>query len=95
MLAAEEPAGERVVRDDGDVLLGAQRQQLALVLTEQQVVSRLHADEAGRAQHLGAPDAASQLVSEEVAAPDVANLAAAHHIVERLQRLVDRSLCIP
>ena len=49
VLAGEQPARDRVVRDHPDALLRAQRQQLALDLAEEQVVARLHRVEAHEA----------------------------------------------
>ena len=82
MLARQQAAGERVVGDHPDALLGAQRQQLALDLTEQQVVAGLDAVEPGRPEHLAAPERPSHLVGEEVGAADVAHLAGVDQVVE-------------
>src|SRR6185369_8857053 len=42
MLARQQPAGDRVVGDDGESVLAAERQQFALDLPEEQVVARLY-----------------------------------------------------
>jgi hypothetical protein len=52
VLAGEQAAGEGIVRDHRDLLLGAQRQQVALEGAEQQVVARLDRVDAHQALHL-------------------------------------------
>src|SRR5207245_7506148 len=90
MLAREQAAGDRVVRDNAQTFLGAQREQLALDLAEEQVVAGLHALEARQTDVLAAPERAGDLIREVVRAADVARLAGAHDIVERPQALVHR-----
>src|SRR2546422_4540818 len=90
VLAGEEAARDRVVRDHAQTLLGAEREQLALELAEEQVVAGLHALEARQTEVLAAPERAGDLIREVVRAADVARLAGAHDIVERPQALVHR-----
>ena len=80
--------------DDADTLVLAQRQHLPLLLAIDQVVLRLHGDErrpavgAGRAQHL------HELPCVHRGSADVAGLAGADDIVQRLQRLLDRRIIV-
>src|SRR5204862_5487036 len=46
MLAGKKSARERVIRDDADAFVSAQREQIAFGLTKQQIEARLHALEA-------------------------------------------------
>src|SRR5439155_3258100 len=90
MLAREQAARDRVVRDHAQTFLGAQREELALELAEEQVVAGLHAVEARQTEVLAAPERAGDLIREVVRAADVARLARAHDVVERPQALVHR-----
>ena len=90
MLSREQPAGDRVVGDDADALLAAEREHLPLDLAEEQVVAGLDGVEAGQPERLAAADGPHQLVGQEVRAADVADLALVDEIVEGAQRLVDR-----
>src|SRR5207237_708811 len=77
MLAREQAARDRVVRDHAQTFLGAQREELALDLAEEQVVAGLHAVEARQTEVLAAPERAGDLIREVVRAADVARLGAA------------------
>ena len=90
MLAGEQAAGDRIVGDHADLLLGAQREQLALDLPVEEVVAGLHRVQARQAEQLASPERARDLIREEIRAADVARLAGADHVVERPQALVDR-----
>ena len=90
MLAGEQPAGKRVVWNDGELVFLAQRQQLALDLAKKQVVARLHRDELRQAERFAAAERARHAVRVVVGAADVARFARAQHGVESLQRLVMR-----
>jgi hypothetical protein len=94
VLAGQQPARDRVVGDNADAVLGAERQHLPLDLAEQQVVPGLHGVEAGKPQRLRAADRPDQLVGQEVGTSDVPDLARAHEVVERGQRLVDRRVLV-
>jgi len=61
-------------------------------LAEEEIVARLDGVEAREAERLAAAQRAGHLVGVEVRAPDVARLPGPHHVVERAQALVDRSL---
>src|SRR5713101_8853642 len=82
----------RIVGDDAYALFSAEREQLALGLTEQQVVARLYRIEARKPKRLAATERPGHLVGVVVRAADVAGLARAHNVVERAQRLVHRRL---
>ena len=90
VLAGQHAAGDRVVGDDADAVLRAERQQLPLDLAEQQVVAGLHGVEAGQPEGLAAADGPRHLIGQEVRAAGVADLALAHQVVQRAQGLVDR-----
>ena len=90
VLARQQAAGDRVVRDHPESLLRAQREELALNLAEQQVVAGLHRVEAHQAARLAPAERPRHLVGQEVGAADVADLAGVDEVVEGAQRLVDR-----
>ena len=92
VLAGEQAAGERVVRDHAEPVRLAERQQFALDLAKEQVVARLHGVKARHAQDLAPAQRARHPPGGEVRATDVARLARAHDVVERAQGLVDRRL---
>ena len=75
MLAGQQPARDRVERDHADPVLRAKRQHLPFDLPEQQVIARLHRVETGKPQRLRPSDRPDELVSQEVRAADIADLA--------------------
>jgi hypothetical protein len=81
---------DRVVGDHPNLFLLAQREQLALDLTEEKVVAGLHRVQARKAEELAASERAGDLIREEVRAAHVARLAGADHVIQRPQAFVDR-----
>jgi hypothetical protein len=87
-------AGDRVVGDHADAVAFAQREQLELVASVQQVVARLHGVEARGAEHLAAADGSGELPRREVGTAHVADLPLLDDVVERLEGFVDRCVRI-
>ena len=92
--AGQEAARQRRPRDHPHALVLAQRQHLPLFLAVDQVVLRLHRHE--RRPAVGPRDAQHlhELPGVHRAGADVAGLAGAHDVVQRLQRLLDRRLIV-
>src|ERR1039457_1342584 len=74
VLTGQQAAGDRVVRDDTDALLAAEREHFPLDLAEEQVVPGLDRVEAGQPERLTPADGAHQLIGEEVRAAGVTDL---------------------
>jgi hypothetical protein len=94
-VARQPAAGERAPRDDGDALVAAQRQHLALLLAVEQVDVVLHRLEAGPAVRLGHVQRLRELPGEHRRRADVQGLAGAHDVVQRLERFLDRHRRVP
>ena len=92
VLSRQQAARDRVVGNDADAFLAAERQHLPLDLAEEQVVAGLDGVEPGQAERLAPADGPHQLIGEEVRAADVADLALMDEVVEGAERLVDRGL---
>jgi acyl-CoA thioesterase len=87
--AGEEAAGERRPGDDADAGLQAQRQHLALFFAVQQVVLRLHGDEALAAGALGGVLHGKEAPRGHGRGAEVADLAGADEAVERVHGFGD------
>ncbi len=91
VLAGEESAGERVVREAGEPLAGAEGGEAALVLGPvDEVVVRLERHESGEARALRDGQRLGEPRLGVVGGRDVADLSFAHESVERAQRLLER-----
>src|SRR5262245_32997124 len=71
VLAGEEAAGQRVVGDDADPLVAAQREQLRLDLAVEQVVARLDAVETSQSETGAVSDGEREEPGGVVGAADV------------------------
>src|SRR5262249_37656602 len=83
VLAGQEAARQRVVRDHADALVAAQGQKLRLDVAEEEVVARLDAVEPGQAEPGADPPPQRRLPGGGVRAADVAPLARADEVVDR------------
>src|SRR5215471_10731297 len=92
VLAAQESARKRIVYDDSDTLIGAERQQFAFDLSKEKVVARLDRIEPGQMQAFARPQSPAQLPGGKIRAVDVSGLTALDYRFKRPQRLVDWSL---
>ena len=93
-IAGEEAARQRRVRDQPDALLVAQPVHLALFLALDEVVEVLHGNRPGIALPVGDHHHLGELVGRHGRAADVAHLARAHDLVERVHGLLDRRVGI-
>ena len=91
----QHPARQGAPRNAPHPLVEAERNHLALLLAVDQVVVVLHGDEPGPAVRLGGVLRLGELPGEHAAGPDVARLAGAHDVVQRLHRLLDGRPGIP
>src|SRR5215468_3407176 len=89
VLAREESACDRVVRDHAQPLFRTEGEQFALDLAEEEIVARLDRVEARQTEVLASPEGSGHLIREVVGAPDVPGLARADHVVQRAQALFD------
>ena len=94
VLAGQEAAGERVVGDDADALVAAERQQVGFDIAPEDVIARLVAVEAGEAGLIGRGERQPQLPGAVVGRAGVADFAPAAQVVERLHRLLDRRVAV-
>ena len=91
----EQAARERAPRDHADALVDALRDHLPLLLAVDEVVVVLHRDEARPAVRVGDALRLRELPRVHAARADVARLAGAHDVVQRLHRLLDRRPVVP
>ena len=89
-LAGEPAPAERAPDHRADALVERQRHQLPFVIAAEQRVIGLVRDVARKAVALRDRERLHQVPAGEVRAADVADLARAHQLVERGQRLLDR-----
>ena len=89
------PARQRAPRQDADGLIGTQRVHLALLLAIDEVVVVLHRDETGPTVLALQVERLAELPCVHGGGAEVADLAALHQIVQRLQGLLDRGGRIP
>src|SRR5262249_11367936 len=90
VLAGEEAARQRVVHDDAQTLVAAERQQFGLDVPEKEVVARLHAVVAGQPAALADPERQRELPRRVVRAADVTDLALPYQVVEGPQAFFER-----
>ena len=92
-VAGEKAARERAPRDHADALRAHERHHLALFLAIDQVVVVLHRRRSASAVPIGEiASTLRELPRVHGRRADVARLARAHDVVERLERLLDRRL---
>ena len=94
-VARQEAARQRAPWDQADALVETERDHLALFLAVDEVVVVLHGHEARPAVLLGDLLGLGELPRVHRRRADVAGLAGAHDVIERLHRLFDRRLRIP
>src|SRR5262249_17585819 len=92
--AAQKTARQRVVGDDAQTLIAAERQQLALDLAVEQVVARLHAVEAGPTVTGTVANRERDLPRWIVRTAEVADRAGANQILEGTQGFLERCIGI-
>src|SRR5208282_5714010 len=92
VFSREKSAGQREVGQDADAELAACGDQFALDAAIEQVVLVLRGDVRGESAAARDPMRVDRLPGGEVAMADVADLAGANQIVERLERLMLRRL---
>ena len=90
VLAGQEPARQREERQQPHPVRLDRRHELALDVAHEKAVLVLARGEGIEVPRLGRPLRLDHLPGGEVRAADVADLALAHEIVERAQRLLDR-----
>src|SRR5258708_7855523 len=89
-LARQQTAGDRVVGDDANAFLPAEREHLSLDLAEQQAIAGPGRGEASQPERLAPADGADQLLGEEVRGAYVPDLSGVDEVVQGAQGLVDR-----
>jgi two-component system OmpR family sensor kinase len=95
VLAGEEAAGQRGVRQDAEALAHGELLQRALVgAPVHQVVVRLQGDEPGDPELVGDPQRLGQPLGREVRGRDVPGLAVGDDLAERGDRLLQRGLLV-
>ena len=92
VVAGHESARQRTPRDHRDALFPAQRQHLALLLAVDDVVVVLHAHEPRQPHFIGLVEHFRELPCVHGRRPEVQRLAHFHHVVERLDGLLDGGL---
>ena len=89
-LAGQPAPAERAPDHGADLLVERQRHQFPFVIAAHQRVIGLMGDVAGQPVFFGDGQRLHQVPAGEIRAADVADLAGAHQVVERAQRLLDR-----
>ena len=94
VFSRKKSAGQRIVRNDANALIAAERQQLRFDIPMKQIIARLHAIVAGQAVPGADADRERELPGGIIRAAEIADFALPDAVIERAQRLFERRLRI-
>ena len=95
VLSREDTAAEGIIGDNAQLLIGAQWQYLQLGTAIERIVDRLQADKAAIKFRIRQIEILSQLPAAQIGGGHIADLALAHQIIQRFQRLLGGTTGIP